>query len=93
MSYFDEYDRMYTQAHPEEMPMSELTTSNFWKRTAERAVKTFAQAALGLLTVELVMDSSGWLPAAIAVGIATATSVLSSIASAQVGDPEDPSLV
>lgn len=93
MTYFDEYDRMYRAANPEEPPMSELTTVSFWKKTAERAVKTFAQVAIGLLTVELVMDSSAWANAFVAIGVATAASVLSSIASAQVGDPEDPSLV
>lgn len=73
--------------------MSELVTASFWKRTAERAVKTFAQVAVGLLTVELVIDSSTWVNALVTVGVATLGSVLTSIASARVGDPEDPSLV
>lgn len=73
--------------------MSVLTTKKFWKDAAERAAKTFAQAAVavlgagatGLLEVE-------WLSVVSVSGLAALVSVLTSVASANVGD-ESASLV
>jgi hypothetical protein len=70
-----------------------MWTAAFWKATAERAVKTFAQASLAALGVGAVnLASVGWLPALTLAGVATLLSVLSSLGSAKVGD-SSPSLV
>lgn len=67
--------------------MSALTKGIFWADTAERAVKTAAQTAVALLTVDGVnliqMDWRGFLAA---VGLATLLSVLTSISSAGSGN-------
>lgn len=72
-----------------------MFTAKFVKDTVERAVKTFAQAALaylvtsgvtGLLEVDLVTTLS-------VAGFATLASVLTSVVSAGVGDHESASLV
>jgi hypothetical protein len=66
----------------------------FWKATAERAAKTFAQAFLSALGVAVVnLASIGWLQALSLAGFATLLSVLSSLASAGAGEPSSPSLV
>lgn len=69
-----------------------LFTGSFWADTAERAIKTCAQTGLGVIGADIV-TSVGLQSAAITVGVATVSSVLMSIASAGVGDPESASLV
>lgn len=71
-----------------------MWTSKFWKSTAERAIKTFAQSAVaalgagytGILTVDFASVVS-------VAALATVLSVLTSIASANAGDAGTPSLV
>jgi hypothetical protein len=72
-----------------------LTSLKFWKRTGERSVKTAAQTlaatlatgATGLLDVD-------WASALSVAGLAAVLSVVTSVASAPVGDdPQNPSLV
>lgn len=71
-----------------------MWTKTFWKSTAERAVKTFAQAAVaalgagftGLLDVDFVSVVS-------VAGLTTVLSVLTSVASSGVADQGTPSLV
>lgn len=71
-----------------------MFTGTFWKSTAERAVKTFAQALAavlaagptGLLEVDVVAALS-------VAGLATVLSVLTSVASSRVGDDSTPSVV
>lgn len=71
-----------------------MWTSDFWKRAAERAIRTFAQALLGALTAGLVVtDSAQWTAALIAAAVAALASVLMSLAGSAVGDPSDPSLL
>ncbi len=73
--------------------MSIYITRAFWVDAAERAVKTCAQTALAVIGVDqLDIIAADWAAiASIAVGGAV-LSVLSSIASARIGD-ETPSLV
>lgn len=71
-----------------------MWTSKFWKLTAERAVKTFAQALAAALatgaTGVLEVDFAAALSVA---ALATLLSVLTSVASAGVGEEGTPSLV
>ena len=71
-----------------------MFTYRFWQLTIERAIKTFAQslaaifsaAGLGLLTVP-------WSASLSTAGMAAVLSVLTSMASAPVGEPNSPSLL
>ncbi|AXK89893.1 hypothetical protein DXT66_27265 [Nocardia farcinica] len=72
----------------------------FWHAAAERAVKTFAQTLLALLsavsTGALITGGIPWAFVVGAVGVAAwaaALSLLSSVVSTTVGDPESPSLL
>ena len=75
-----------------------MWTKIFWKDTAERAIKTFAQSVVGivlLLTPTIGIDTLNlnWLPI-LAVGLVSAMlSVLTSIASSLKGDSNSASLV
>lgn len=71
-----------------------MWTRIFWLKTAERALKTTAQAALSLLAVGTTSLLSVPWPAVAAVsGLAGLVSVLTSIASSGVADSSSPSLV
>lgn len=71
-----------------------MFTHQFWQLTIERAIKTFAQslaaifsaAGLGLLTVP-------WSASLSTAGMAAVLSVLTSMASAPVGESGSPSLL
>lgn len=73
-----------------------MLTSTFWASTAERAVKTAAQALLSLWLIGDVafnLLSVDW-PAALGVSAGAAVvSVLTSLVSAPVADQGSPSLV
>lgn len=83
--------------------MSALFTAKFWKRTAERAIKSFGQGVLtGWLGVGVVVDkvietgqtADIYGPGPWLAGASTALfSVLTSVASAPAGPDDDPSLV
>ena len=67
-----------------------MTEPRFWEATAERALKTFAQALVSVLTVGGFVSVTGvpWLEALGAATLAALLSVLTSIASAgSGGDP------
>lgn len=76
-----------------------MTTVRFWRLTAERAAKSFAQGVLAtwlgvgqVMDVEQAAELWSWTPWV--GGAATAVfSVLTSIATAGVGPADDPSLV
>ncbi len=63
-------------------------TSQFWTDTAERAVKTFAQALLAVLTVQGVSDvlDVDWGRALSVAALATIISVLTSLLSLKLGN-------
>lgn len=63
-----------------------MFTLKFWQDTAERAVKTAAQAAVGLFAADQTVMSLDWSQAGAVVGTMTLLSVLTSIVSAGVGD-------
>lgn len=68
--------------------MSVLTTGKFWAATAERAVSTAAQSAIGVLTANTTdVATIDWTAGATIVGVATALSVLKAIAAVNVGQP------
>ena len=66
--------------------------SQFWKATAERAVKTFAQTLMALLGAgQAGLMDADWAVALSTAGMATLLSVLSSVGSTRVGESSDPS--
>lgn len=66
----------------------------FWKATAERAVKSFAQSLLAILSASsLGLLEVDWVTCLSTAGMATVLSLLSSIASSRVGPVGDPSAV
>ena len=68
-------------------------TAKFWKETAERAIKTFAQSALAMISADAVSVIELDWEAIVGIGATAAViSVLTSVASAGSG-PEGPSLV
>ncbi|WP_280420652.1 holin [Nocardia carnea] len=72
-----------------------MFTKKFWQDTAERATKTFVQAAIPIVTVSTFLDPD-WGSIASGVGLAAVAagmSVLTSIGSTLRGDSESPSLL
>ena len=67
--------------------MSTYTTPHFWTATAERAIKTVAQTVLGLLTADHIVGvlDVEWTQIGSVAALAALLSILTSIASAQVG--------
>ena len=66
----------------------------FWQATAERAVKSFSQSLLGLLSAGSVgLLDVDWVTALSTAAMVTLLSVLSSVASARTGVAGDPSLL
>lgn len=71
-----------------------MFSSSFLKATAERAVKTLAQAALAMLVGDgLGVTDINWGDVASVAGLAAIASVLMSIVSAPFGPVGSPSLV
>lgn len=71
-----------------------MFTSNFWKQAAERAVKSAAQAVIGIWTLDgfNVLNADWGLAGGTALG-AAALSVLTSLVTSGIGQPGDPSAV
>jgi len=67
---------------------------SFWKKTAERAIRTAAQALLALWGTQVsgVLDVD-WIQAGSVAVLAALSSVLMSIIATGVGDHESPSFV
>lgn len=71
-----------------------MWTAKFWRETAERAIKTAAQAALAFFVVgQTVFTEIDWTVVAGGTAIAAIASVLTSLASAPFGPGDSPSLV
>lgn len=70
-----------------------MWSSSFWKATAERAIKTFAQTLVASGIVVGVAGWDKWSAALIAAAIAAALSIITSVASIGLGDKGTPSLV
>jgi hypothetical protein len=69
-------------------------SADFWRFTSERAIKSFAQSLLAILSVGgLGVLEVNWVTALSTSGMATLLSVLTSIGSAGVGPKNDPSVV
>jgi hypothetical protein len=69
-----------------------LTDKTFWASVFERAVKTAAQSAVALFAAGATILDIDWQQGAVVVATATALSVLSSLASLNLGKFEGPSL-
>ena len=81
---------------PEPAPtVGAMWTRDFWMDVAERALATAAEVAVAYFgTVALVEDfQASWDTALLSVGIATALSILKSIAATRFGDRQTASLV
>ena len=71
-----------------------MFTSLFWKLTAERAIKTFAQTLASALAVGgVTLVTVNWSSALVIAGTAAAVSVLTSLGSSRIGTPDSPSVV
>jgi hypothetical protein len=71
-----------------------MFTSRFWKLTAERAVKTFAQTLASVLVVGgATLLSANWTMALSTAGMAAVVSVLTSAGSLKIGPADSPSVV
>ena len=70
-----------------------MWTAQFWKDALERAIKTAAQTAVGLLTGLAVTTGFEWDTFLIGLGIATGLSFLTSLLSSLSGSSTSASLV
>lgn len=70
-----------------------MFTLIFWKATAERAVKSFAQALAAVLAGGTTLWEVSWAEALAVAGMTALLSVLTSVASVPVGSHSSPSLV
>lgn len=74
--------------------MSFLTSKTFWVDTAERSIKTFAQAAVAILTSGVLgILEVDWLTLLSISGLAALVSILTSVASGSTNKTESASLV
>lgn len=71
-----------------------MFTKKFWRLAGERAIKSFAQSLAALLGASgLGLLDAPWLTLMSLAGMAGLLSVLTSLASTQVGPADDPSAV
>lgn len=71
-----------------------MFTYRFWQLASERAVKTFAQSLVAILSATGVgFLTAQWTTALSTAGMAAVLSVLTSMSSGPVGEPNTPSLL
>ncbi len=71
-----------------------MFTYRFWQLASERAVKTFAQSLVAILSATgFGLLTAPWSTVLSTAGMAAVLSVLTSMASAPVGEPNSPSLL
>ena len=70
-----------------------MRSKQFWQDTAERAIKTAAQAILAVFVAGVTIMSVDWVDTLAIGATAALVSVLTSIASAGVRNPQSASLV
>ncbi|MGH3991235.1 MAG: holin [Pseudonocardiaceae bacterium] len=71
-----------------------MFTYRFWRQASERAIKTFLQTLVALLSVNGIgLFDAPWSTALSAAGMAALLSLLTSMASEPLGERENPSLV
>lgn len=71
-----------------------MFTRSFWRQTIERAIKTFAQAAGALLVGDGIgLLDVDWAKVASVGALAAVASIVSSIVSLPLGEPDSPSAV
>ena len=71
-----------------------MFTKLFWQRATERAIKSFAQSLVAVLTASgLGLFDAPWPKALSTAGMVALLSVLTSLASTKLGDDEDPSVL
>ena len=70
-----------------------MFTKKFWLDAGERAVATFAQALIAVLTVDLTGATIDWKVVVGTALVAAALSVLKSIVATNVGDSQSASLI
>ena len=71
-----------------------MFTHRFWELTGGRAIKTFAQSLMAIVSAAGVgLLTAPWTTALSTAGMAALLSVLMSMASTQVGEPNSPSLL
>lgn len=71
-----------------------MFTKVFWQRAGERALKSFAQSLVAVLTAEgLGLFEAAWPKAISTAGMVALLSVLTSLASSTIGAGDDPSAI
>jgi Putative lactococcus lactis phage r1t holin len=70
-----------------------MWTKAFWKDALERAIKTAAQVAVGLVTALNVTTGFDWQTFFVGLGVAVGLSFVTSLLSSLAGSPENASLV
>ncbi len=71
-----------------------MLTRQFWLSAIERAVKSFAQALVALLSVGgMGLFDASWSTLLSTAGMAALLSILTSLASERIGTPNDPSML
>jgi len=70
-----------------------MWTAKFWKDALERAIKTAAQVAVGLVTALNVTTGFDWQTFLVGLGVSVGLSFVTSLLSSLAGSPTDASLV
>jgi len=70
-----------------------MWTAKFWKDAIERAIKTAAQVAVGLVTALNVTTGFDWQTFLVGLGVSVGLSFVTSLLSSLAGSPTDASLV